>query len=326
MSKFLRSETEGAFYALLVTGGLSIFILLSLVISFLPLYMHEIANLCRRSWSVLVAHLPAIGAAIPLLVLMSVLWRGGLSLLRHLRDTRRFLQSLPDRQREFPTRLQQLALDVGGTPPDIADHLDLIQDARPYSFCYGLLQPRICVTTGLLKLLDDAELRALLLHERHHLRQRDPLRILISGVLSDAMRVLPIVPALLQRYRVAQEVTADQAAIAGCDSDVPLSSALLKLLTAEGDPLTVPAVVGAFSATEERIARLVYGEEVARGVLSDVLSPSKGLSKGGLPLSDWLATLLIIAGTVLTSYAGVASMQVLSTFPAECVNTLAMLP
>ena len=189
------------------------------------------------------------------------------------------------------------------------DHVDLIPDARAYSFCHGLLRPRICVTTGLLDLLDDAELRALLLHERHHLRQRDPLRILVSEVAADAMSLLPIARALAQRNRVAQEVAADQAAIAGSDSDVPLSSALLKLLTVGSSRLQIPTAVGAFSATEERIARLVYGDCASDERLTGA----------------WVATVLIVAGTLLMGYAGVAGMHTLSTFPVECANTVALL-
>ncbi len=292
------------FYALLALAGLSILTLLGLVLGSLPLYMHEVANLCRRSWTVLIAHLPAVGAVVPLAGLMFVLGRGWVSLIRQLRDTQRFVQSLPTRERELPVNLRRLAADL-----EIAARLDLIQDVRAYSFCYGLLRPRICVTTGLLSLLDEAELRALLLHERHHLRQRDPLRILIGAVLADAIGVLPIVPTLWQRYQVAQEVTADQAAIAGCDSDLPLSSALLKLLTAGGHPRRVPATVGAFSVTEERIARLVHGE----------------LTPGETPTGLWVATLLIIAGTLLVGYAGLASMHAFSASPIECANVMAQM-
>ncbi|MFQ5855601.1 MAG: M56 family metallopeptidase [Anaerolineae bacterium] len=295
---------SGAFYALLVVAGTSSLALLGLVAGLLPLYVHEIANLCRRSLSALAAHLPAVGAVVPLLGLAFVVGRGGLSLIQQLWDTRQFLQSLPAREHELPVRLRRLAKDLG-----ITNHLDLIRDTRALSFCYGLLRPRICVTTGLLELLDDAELRALMLHERHHLRQYDPLRILLSEVLAGAMGLLPIAHVLTRRYRVAQEVAADQAAIVGCNSEVALSSALLKLLTTERDRLCMPATVGAFSVTQERIARLVYGEEVTS-------VPSAGA---------WVATFLIIAGTLLMGYAGLAGMDTLNAFPVECVNTLVLL-
>lgn len=298
------SVNGGAFYVLLILAGLSILTLLSLVVGSLPLYIHEIANLCRRSWSVLAAHLPAVGAVGPLLGLTFVLGRAAVSLIRQLGATRHFMQSLPAREQALPADLRRLAMDL-----EIVNRLDLIRDTRAYSFCYGLLHPRICVTTGLLSLLDKTELRALLLHECHHLQQRDPLRILVGEVLADAMGILPIVPALWRRYRVAQEVAADQAAIAGCGTDVPLSSALLKLLTAERGPERVPAAVGvSFSVTEERIARLVYGE----------------LTPGAASTGSWVATLFIIGGTLLMGYAAMASMHTLSALPAECVNTMVL--
>lgn len=295
---------NGAFYALLVLAGAGSLVLGVLVAGLVPLYVHEIMNICRRSWAVLMAHLPAVGAVIPLLGLVLMSGRGSVTLIRQLKDTRRFLTSLPAREDPAPTRLRRLTSELG-----ITDHVDLIPDTRAYSFCYGLLRPRICVTTGLLSLLDDAELRALLLHERHHLRQHDPLRILVSEVLAHALSPLPIANLLARRHRVAQEVAADQAAIAGSNSEVPLSSALLKLLTTRRDHLHIPAAVGAFSATEERIARLVYGESVSGERLAGA----------------WTATILIIAGTLLVSYAGLAGMHALSAFPVECANTVALL-
>ena len=39
----------------------------------------------------------------------------------------------------------------------------------------GSLIPRICLSTGLMALMSEAELEAVLLHERYHLRSRDPL-------------------------------------------------------------------------------------------------------------------------------------------------------
>jgi beta-lactamase regulating signal transducer with metallopeptidase domain len=293
---------------LLAIAGISTLTLLGLSGSLLPLYIHEITNLCRRSWPVLAAHLPAVGAIVPLVGLAFVFGQGGLSLIRQLRATRRFLQSLPAEAPELPARLQRLATEI-----DITHRVDLVQDARTYSFCYGLLRPRICVTTGLLDVLDEAELRALLLHERHHLRQHDPLWILIGDVLADAMSIFPITRVLAQRQRMAQEVAADQAAIIGCDSDVPLSSALLKLLTAQRDRSCVPVAVGAFSVTEERIARLINGQEV------------RGGGSRTARTSAWAGTILIMVGMLFMSYTGLANMHAINTLPVECVNTVTLL-
>jgi Zn-dependent protease with chaperone function len=223
-------------------------------------------------------------------------------MVQQLREIRRFLRSLPPREPELPARLQCLAAELG-----ITARVDLVRDVQAYSFCYGFLRPRICVTTGLLDLLDEAELRALLLHERHHLRQRDPLRILIARVVGDAINLLPIAGMLVRQYRVAQEVAADQAAIAGCDSEAPLSSALLKLLTINRTRARIPIAVGAFSVTEERIARLVYGERAMGGALTGA----------------WAATILMLVGTLLMGYAGLASMQLLSALPVECMSSMA---
>ena len=291
----------GAFYALLTVAALGALVLSALVIRLLPLYAHELVNLCRRSWAVLMAHLPLTGAVIPLLGLAFLLGRGGSSLIRQLWAVQRFLRTLPPRERELPAPLHHLAAEL-----ELTTRVDLVRDTQAYSFCYGFLRPRICISTGLLALLDEVELRALLLHERHHLHRRDPLRVLIVKVVGDALNVLPLVPVLVQHYRVAQEVAADRAAIAHCGSEAPLSSALLKLLTQGRTPSYLALAVGAFSVTEERIARLVYGARVSNRPWT----------------SAWVTTLLIVMGTLLMGFAGLTGVQVLSTSPVECAAAM----
>lgn len=304
--RFWRSE-DVAFYTLLLLGALVAGGLLALVVSLWPLYVHEVMNLCLRSWNVLVAHIPTAGAIPPLFALASILGVGAFGFLRRLRATRRFARLLSTNRISIPNTLRPMLGDL-----DLAGRVDVVNDDGAYVFCYGLLTPRICISTAVLDMLDEAELRTLLLHERYHLRRRHPLRSLVADIFARALAVIPIASELRHRYRVTQEVAADTAAIEECGDKQPLASALLKLLESDASahdrPQSRPrGAVGALSVTEARILHLTRGE--------NTVSPL-----------DWRTTVipsvLIIAGILLASYAAWTSLPHMIGLSTECVNPL----
>lgn len=115
----------------------------------------------------------------------------------------------------------------------------VIGGARPVAFCAGLVRPRIYVSTGTLATLSDLELGAVVAHEGHHARLRDPLRVFLARALSDGLFFLPALRPLSERYAEVAELAADRAAVrASQDDAAPLASALLSFEAAD------PAVVG----------------------------------------------------------------------------------
>jgi hypothetical protein len=86
----------------------------------------------------------------------------------------------------------------------------------------------VYVSRRTIELLADAELDAVLAHEHHHRRARDPLRIACGRVLSEALFFLPALRALCNRYADVAELNADRAAVhASAGREAPLASALL---------------------------------------------------------------------------------------------------
>jgi len=117
-------------------------------------------------------------------------------------------------------------LEVVGhlSDPDVL----VIADPRPQAFCAGYLRPRIYISQAALNLLDAAELQAVLAHEHHHRRVRDPLRLACGRILSQALFFLPALQALFGRYCDLAELNADCAAVrAGAGGRAALASALL---------------------------------------------------------------------------------------------------
>jgi beta-lactamase regulating signal transducer with metallopeptidase domain len=117
-------------------------------------------------------------------------------------------------------------LVVLGPVPSLARAF-VIEDDAPQAFCIGMLRPRIYVSRPALELLGDDELAAVLAHEAHHARRRDPLRLLTARALADALFFLPAVRRLPERYAAIAELAADEMATRARGGRAALASALL---------------------------------------------------------------------------------------------------
>jgi Zn-dependent protease with chaperone function len=118
---------------------------------------------------------------------------------------------------------------IGGPSP-LHGHrgVNVIDDAQPLAFCAGYLRPAIYVSRGALGVLSGEELEAVLAHEHHHRRVRDPLRFACSRLLGQALFFLPVLRALSERDGSVAELQADEAAVrAGAGDKGPLASAML---------------------------------------------------------------------------------------------------
>jgi Zn-dependent protease with chaperone function len=110
----------------------------------------------------------------------------------------------------------------------IAGRVDLIAEVGPFALTVGLWRPRIMVSTGLLSTLSAAELAAVLVHERCHLRRRDPLRLLATGLLAGYGVILPLSAHLADRAALRRELAADRDALTHAGRGA-VAGALLKL-------------------------------------------------------------------------------------------------
>jgi len=247
-------------------------------------------------------------------VLVLILAVGGIALglvalFRQLIETVLLIRSLLSRRIETPEAIAALAheLEIGG-------RVDLVRDQRPFSFCYWFLRPRICLATGLVDRLETDELRAVLLHERYHLRHRDPLRLVIARYFAAGLYVVPVVEELVEHYSVQKEIAADQDAVRTVGGVRALASALYKVLPDADDVslgLLVP--VGSLSVTEARIDQLVDGRALPLVLSRAGIALSGGalvaamilaLSQASLPASLDPVTPL----AALLSFVGPASL------------------
>lgn len=203
------------------------------------------------------------------------------SLLRQLHATLSLIRSLLARRVAIPAPVCVAARGLG-----IDGRIDVVDDARPFSFCYWFMRPRICLSTTLIGRLDHDELRAVLLHERYHLRHRDPLRLVIARYFAAGLYVVPVVEDLVAHFILEKELEADEDAVAAMGDVRPLARALYALLPDADDVslgLLVP--VGSLSVTEARIDHLVEG----RPLPARIPPSSIALSFGALVAASILA-------------------------------------
>ncbi len=121
--------------------------------------------------------------------------------------------------------LEQLILD-----PGVRDKVRLIDSDTPICFCAGFISPRIYLSRGMVAKLTPDELEALLLHEKYHMENHDPLKILLGKIVVSALFFIPILRAILKHYLVEKEVAADQSAIRYQGHSHGIAGALYKML------------------------------------------------------------------------------------------------
>jgi Zn-dependent protease with chaperone function len=190
--------------------------------------------------------------------------RGGRALRRLLGTARRPLPA--------PVRAAAEPLGVAGL-------VDVVGTADAFAVTHGLLRPRILLSTGLVAALDPAELSAVLAHERHHLRRRDPLRLLAARVLAGYGWYLPLLNWYTRRLAVRRELAADRAATTSTGV-AAVAGALLKLAD-----LPAPAAVAAVNPMDglrDRIAQLEGGKLGGGTGLAWLLAGATLANLGGL--------------------------------------------
>jgi Zn-dependent protease with chaperone function len=252
---------------------------------------------CATLAATLVARLTAVGLLTPAAVLAVVVLSGALALGHQAWATRRELRRVLVGRTTIPPHVAAAAAAAG-----LGGAVDVVADDAVYTFCYGLFRPRVCLSTALVRLLRPDELLAVLRHEAHHARHRDPAKILVARTVASALFFLPLAAALRNGFLAGKEICADADATAH-DSALALPRALVKMLQAKRPiwPAGVLAI-GALSPTEARIQHLLEPEAVRSTLPSAV---------------DWIVSAALVAGIFGFSY-GSAAAHAEGTIQTSC--------
>ncbi len=131
----------------------------------------------------------------------------------------------------------------------------------------GMLRPHISLPQGVERLLSEAELEAVLIHEVIHARRRDNLIGLLHELAVCGLWFHPLVWLTGFRLAMFRELSCDDSVIAGCRG-ADLVSALAKLAVPEGSHLLR---AGAASLLSHRVARLTSAEPQGTNRVADWL-------------------------------------------------------
>jgi beta-lactamase regulating signal transducer with metallopeptidase domain len=159
-------------------------------------------------------------------------------------------------------------LKRSATHAGLAGRIVLVDAAEAFSFVYGVFNPRVAVSRGLCDSASPGELRAVLEHERYHVCNLDPLKMLVLRALSATLFFLPVLSSLRARYVTGCELAADRRAVLTCGRR-PLVGALLKVVRGpEWNELHMAASLGGHELLDARVAQLETGREPRLAALS----------------------------------------------------------
>lgn len=159
------------------------------------------------------------------------------------------------------------------------------------AFTCGLFRPRIYVSKGLMSELEYAELKAVLLHELAHKKDRDPLRFFLLSLAKDVFFYLPALRGLLSRIRRLREFEADAKAASAMEEPYSLAHALLKAIR----PAT-PARIPSASHLYETDRKTEVSERV-KSLLSGARAPLPAFSLKDSAMSLMMAAFLVFSMT-----------------------------
>lgn len=253
------ASARRAFWLLATLGGASLLALAGLLAWQGQRLAEGVWLACQSVVAAVGGLLPTLGLALPLLMLAVGLMAGLGSLAWQFWNTQRLVGAVSSRAVPLPPGIQAGVDRLG-----LTGRVELVEDGDAYAFTQGLVHPRIWVSTALVGLLDTDELAAVLCHERYHVQQHDPLRVLLSRAVAHGLFFVPAAAALRNAYLVAKEIEADAAS----QADTALAAALVKLLR-HGNALPAyanVAAIGPLDTTTVRIERLLDHRPPRSGV------------------------------------------------------------
>jgi Zn-dependent protease with chaperone function len=172
----------------------------------------------------------------------------------------------------------------------------LVDAPEAFSFAYGMTRPTVAVSRGMIESVSVDELRAVLNHERYHVANYDPLKVVLARGLPDSLFFLPALAELRGRYAAGRELAADRRAVqkSGARS---VAGALCKVISGPaGIDLSAAAAIGGDEALEARVNQLESGTEPPYAPIP----PTRLLaSVGGGAVLAWSAVASFVSFTPL---------------------------
>lgn len=203
-------------------------------------------------------HFWPLGIMLFLLALLSIMiWRGGMTFWSQYRNIQRLNKEIKANTLPLPAELDIICRNY-----QLTEKFLLTADEEPYAFVYGLLRPTIVISQGLSNILEKNELIAVLLHEKYHLVQYDPLKIMLGRAITQSLFFVPLAGKIHIGFNRVRELAADAMAIKLQGDNLGLALALRKLLTQDLSAPSELPTVGIIGSADLRITQLIHDGEL----------------------------------------------------------------
>lgn len=130
-------------------------------------------------------------------------------------------------------------------------------------FTAGIFQPKIFISNNLSKMHTDKEIRAMIAHEKQHVKTKDPLRTTLVVLVGKMLPEIPGKEKMIRFFNTLTEVCADREAETKMSDRLPVISALYKRLEMANSNILTG--INFFSSQSERISILVGKSRLQKG-------------------------------------------------------------
>lgn len=253
-----NEHSSSANKAFLVQLSLSSVVLAGLITIFIktvPMLFSHAVYVCQKTFSNVIfsfSHSEPLFLIMLVLIILvaTILLIGILTLAVQTLKTRRYLKKNLSRKVLMPSSLKSITHEL-----NLDGKINVVKDNNQFSFCYGLINPKICISTGLLKDITKIELKAVLLHESYHLKNYDPLKILLGKTSAIMFFFIPVFADIQKYYAFSKEIAADEVVIKNGNKN-SLISVLSKLVILPSPKFAGVAALANINDLEKRILYL----------------------------------------------------------------------
>ena len=157
-------------------------------------------------------------------------------------------------KRKHSAKLKQTLADLNFNKNRIVE----VRDLKPVVFCFGLFNPKVCISNGLIKILSRDELEAVLLHENSHMIAKEPIKLFVIKLFYSIFFFLPGIKTYVNKYITFSELAADELATNNFSDRLKLARAIFKISQEEEKYLLRSELALSFftSTIAERVNKL----------------------------------------------------------------------
>lgn len=245
-------SSHKAFYIFILAFSIVVILFVNSFAKLIPLTIDHAVYICQKTFNNSVISIPH---SMPLLfttIFAFIFIYGVLLFSWKYFITCIYINSILKQRINVNPELKKLSKELS-----LLNRLDLVNYSSPLSFSYGLVYPRVCISTALINSLTRNELRAVLTHELSHIKNYDPFKIMLTQVVTAMFFFVPILKDFQKYFALTKEVDADRLALSAEGGSSDLKMALVKLLNGQSASAEIVARFTDNSDLEERIAILV---------------------------------------------------------------------